>query len=452
MKLNIKGLPEKVNKIYLEQMFKSQKRFLVIFGSSGSSKSVSVAQMILLKMLIYDINVLCVRQIHKTIKFSVKKNLEGQIKNLNLSSFFKVTRDQITAINGATIIFSGLDDIEKLKSIADIDLIWAEEATEISSEAFREFNRRIRGIGKKKQIVFTLNPCDYESWIRYYFFSTEIDPDKGISYSEIYKNYRENALILHTTYKDNRFLDDEYINQMKNEQDEHNYNIFTLGQWSSRVEGYVFDRKRIRKDVIPTLYTQYDKILIGVDFGHVHASTYIVVGLKDKEPDNIYIIDEVYIKNTTRNEFIDIILTDTDCIGRMIYCDSAEPATIKSMCNQGLIAEPVNKFNNSIKFSIDWLKNKNIIISNTCINTYGELINFSYKKDRKTGRIIDDYINTNDDCIAGLRYAIMKYASSGLEYFAGTDIDMAESKFMLSPGDIRKLEDKLDIDMGTLLS
>lgn len=407
--LDLSHLPKIVNDVYLEDLFKRKERFIILFGGSGSGKSVAVAQMLLLKMIKYGTCILGVREVGKTIKNSMKRNLDGQVRHMNLSPFFTVNENEIKCNNGAFFIFSGLDDENKLKSIADVDIVWIEEATETREEAFKEINRRLRGGSRQKQIIMTLNPDDYDHYIRRYFFAQGVDPDTGIDYEDMYKIYRDKAFTMHTTYKDNRFLDDNYIEQMENEVDEHHKEIYTAGNWHQRSGKNVFDSSMILKEQIPIKYSAYDRVMIGVDFGWNHASTCIVVGFNLKTPNILYIVDELYLKKHTTEQFIDQIMTNIDWYGRVLNCDSAEPDRIKTMNNAGMLAVPVKKFNGSKRFSLDWLRKRRIVCSYKAPHSYTELKNYKWKINAR-GIPTDEPDEKDDDCIAGMRYAILSFA------------------------------------------
>jgi len=120
--------------------------------------------------------------------------------------------------NGSQIMFSGLDDVEKLKSIEGVTGIWCEEATELTQEDFEQLDLRLRGKTKYiKQIILTFNPISEQHWIKRVFFD---DPIDGV-------------FTLHTTYLDNAFIDDEYKMVMENKKktNPRYYNIYALGNW-----------------------------------------------------------------------------------------------------------------------------------------------------------------------------------------------------------------------------
>ena len=79
----------------------------------------------------------------------------------------------ITAPNGSEIIFIGLDNSEKIKSIAGITSIWIEEATELTLQDFNQLDLRLRGeTGLHKEVIFTFNPISDTHWIKKRFYDS----------------------------------------------------------------------------------------------------------------------------------------------------------------------------------------------------------------------------------------------------------------------------------------
>lgn len=54
------------------------------------------------------------------------------------------TTQKIELPNGSIFLYAGLDDVEKLKSIAGITDIIIEEATEITAEDYNQLDLRLR--------------------------------------------------------------------------------------------------------------------------------------------------------------------------------------------------------------------------------------------------------------------------------------------------------------------
>ena len=119
---------------------------------------------------------------------------------------------------GNEILCAGMDDPEKIKSIAGITSVWCEEATELDELDFNQLELRVRGeTSTYKQFIITFNPISEQHWLKKRFFDNQD--------SETY--------ILNTTYKDNSFLDDDYIHHLQErvKANPNLYKVYVLGEW-----------------------------------------------------------------------------------------------------------------------------------------------------------------------------------------------------------------------------
>ena len=211
------------NKVYLPYL-DDDHRFLILYGGGGSGKSYFIGERFVYRMMTKDMcNVLVLRQVARTNRDSTFALMRSVISNWGVDSLFKVHRGElrITCINGNEMVFAGLDDPEKLKSITfakgELTDAWIEEASETSQAALEQVNIRLRGGKSKKQVVISFNPIDVNHWLKKRFFDRQ----------------DSNVQILHTTYKDNDFIDDEYRAQLEAYKtvDPYYYAVYCLGQW-----------------------------------------------------------------------------------------------------------------------------------------------------------------------------------------------------------------------------
>jgi len=162
------------NEIYIPT-YNFKGRYLHLYGSAGSGKSEWAAAKLLIRMM-YEKNhrLLYYRKVAKTIRGSQFQLFKDIISRWNLNDLFKINKTDMEIIykpNGNQLISSGMDDAEKLKSIAGITGTWGEEMTEISLEEFTQIDLRLRGYTTNyKQHIMTFNPIDIEHWINKKYF------------------------------------------------------------------------------------------------------------------------------------------------------------------------------------------------------------------------------------------------------------------------------------------
>lgn len=212
------NFPKLTNKAYYP-LYKNKKRYLVLYGGAGSGKSVFAAQKLIKRMLMEkNHKILVVRKVAKTLRNSTFSLLRETIAQWGISEVFEFnkTEMEITCKNGNRILHAGLDDVEKIKSIHGITALWIEEASELTREDFQQLDLRLRGeTGSYKQIILTFNPVAITHWLKKFI-------DTG-----------RNVKALKTTYKDNKWIDDAYIQTIEDlkDADPYYYTVYGLGEW-----------------------------------------------------------------------------------------------------------------------------------------------------------------------------------------------------------------------------
>lgn len=134
-------------------------RYKVAYGGRGSGKSWSIATMLVLRALQEPTRVLCAREIQKSILDSCLQLLSDTIYRMGVESEFDIQSTQILGKNGSRFIFEGLkSNISKIKSMEGIDIVWCEEADQVSATSWNTLIPTIRKPGSEIWISF--NPAD----------------------------------------------------------------------------------------------------------------------------------------------------------------------------------------------------------------------------------------------------------------------------------------------------
>ena len=399
MNLNIQANP------CFKEVDRSDKRYIVMFGSAGSGKSVDTAQNYILRLMQdKGRNLVCIRKSDITNRDSTFAELTGAIYRMfgdKADRYWQINMSplQLTCkANGNKIIFRGMNDDkqrEKLKSITfqkgKLTDVWCEEATELTQADLEIIDDRLRGTlpdGQFYQIRLTFNPVNKNHWIKKAFFDI---PD-------------DNVLCHHSTYLMNRFIDDAYRARMERRKtvDPEGYRIYGLGEWGE-IGGLILHNWEVKE--ISQNPADYDDFANGQDFGFNHANVILPVGIKD---DDLYITKELYEFEKDTNELIGLALALGIDRKKQMWCDSAEPDRIKMWQKAGFRARGVDKGGSagSVKAQIDWLKQRRIYVHPSCVNTIKELQQWKWKKDERTGEYLDEPVPFQDDAMAALRYAV----------------------------------------------
>jgi len=389
--MTIKGLRKWILPVYWPYVRDYTTRFNVYYGGAGSGKSHFVAQKIILKILQYKRKLLVIRKVGNTLKDSVWAmflkllyQMPQVIRTVNKSEF------TIELINGSIILFKGLDDPEKVKSIEGITDIVIEEASELTEDDFDQLNLRLRAKSGMLQIHMMFNPVSKANWVYKRFFANGAPPD---------------TVIIHTTYKDNPHLPKEYIDSLlRLERTNPAYfKIYVLGDFAT-LDKLVFPVKTVR--LISDAEIKNLPFWIGMDFGYTNDPTAITWGYMDHAKQRLYITGE-YDKRGMTNDVIAQTIINLGFAKERIVADSAEPKSITELKHLGItrITAAV-KGPDSVKNGIDRLQRFDIIIDERCPKTIEEFDNYTWVKDRKTGEYINEPIDTFNHHIDSIRYGV----------------------------------------------
>lgn len=385
----------------------NETRVQIFYGGAGSGKSVFLAQRAVIDVMEGGRNYLVCREVGKYIRKSVFNEIEQVISNWGLSDLFIIHKQEmtITCENGYQIMFTGLDDVEKLKSVRPkkgvITDIWIEEATEVSQQSMKLLNKRLRGIDPystaepvKKRMVLSFNPILQSHWIYKEFFA-------GIEWADDQTEYTsDNLYILKTWYIHNKFLTEDDVEDLENEPDKYYYNVYTLGNWG--ILGNVIFKNWEVQD-LSDMRDQFTSRRNGLDFGFSNDPAAIVQSHYDKKRNTVYIFGEFYERGLTNNilakEAINLIG------GEYVVCDSAEPKSIQELKDHKVKALPAKKGPDSVIFGIQWLQQQRIVIDMSCLYTKNEFQQYKWKED-KDGNALRKPVERDDHIIDALRYAL----------------------------------------------
>ena len=294
--------------------------------------------------------------------------------------------------HGTRIDFCGLDDPEKIKSITGITDIVIEEATELIEDEFTQLNLRLRPKEPDPQIYLMFNPISKKNWVYNYFFVNKL-PD--------------NIRVVVTTYKDNRFLTQDYIDELERLQERNPayYRIYTLGEFATldKLVFPIYEKRIISDDEVKGL-PQWT----GLDFGYVNDPSAIVNGNIDTNKKRIFIRQE-YVKRGMLNDEIADTMIALGLHKDKSYGDSAEPKSIKEINNKGVNIEATEKGKDSVIHGIQWIGQYELIVDERCFKVCEELDNYTWKKDKKTGEYINEPVDTFNHTIDAMRYGLNKY-------------------------------------------
>lgn len=367
-------------------------RLEVYYGGAGSGKSYGACQKVLLKALNRRRKVLVIRKVGATLKHSIFQLFLDLLAASGILPASRVNRSdfQISLPNGSQLIFKGLDDPEKIKSITGITDIVIEEATELTEEDFLQLNLRLRPLEPEPQIYLMFNPVSKANWVYGYFC---IHPPAD-------------ALIIQTTYKDNRFLTDDYRVELEELQRRNPayYRIYALGEFATldKLVYPVWGKRLVTAEEIQGL-----PLFAGLDFGYANDPSAIVWGRYDRENRRIYVTGE-YAKTGMMNDGVAAAIRSLGLAKERVIADAAEPksiAELRQLYGLSRVA-PADKGPDSVMSGIQFIIQHELIIDERCTKTVEELENYTWEKDRRTGEYINKPVDAYNHLLDALRYGL----------------------------------------------
>ena len=385
------------NDIYLPHLKDFTKRYEVYYGGAGSGKSYFVAQKLVIKALSDRRKVLVLRKVGRTVKNSVFQLILDTLNLFQIKNKCKINKTDfsIELPNGSIFLCSGLDDPEKIKSIAGLTDAWLEEATEFTQDDFNQIDLRIRDpLAKDQQLILSFNPVSKASWCYLQFFAENPELDE----------FRSKVEIVKSNYTNNPHLPQAYVDSLLllKATNPVYYGIYALGDFGSldklvysNWQKFEFNKEDIKGDLI-----------IGLDFGYTNDPTALVAAIVNAEENRIYVFKE-WGGTGLLNDDIAKNIIDFGFAKSIIKADSAEQKSIDEIKRAGVLRiSPCTKGQGSILQGIQKLQQYELIIHPDCKEILNELQNYAWEKDKQTNEYINKPIDKYNHYLDALRYAL----------------------------------------------
>lgn len=362
-------------------------RYKGAHGGRGSGKSHFFAEALIEECIRNKTDAVCLREIQKSLQFSVKKLLETKISNLNAGAYFDVQDKVIKSRNGGIIIFQGMQDhtSDSIKSLEGFNIAWFEEAQSASQRSLDLLRPTLRAPGS--ELWFSWNPR----------FAT--DPIDVLLRGE---TPPPNSVVVEANYSDNPWLPQELVDEMEYDKrrDPDKYAHIWLGKYQQNSEARVFKNWTVEEFDRPagTVYR------LGADWGFsVDPSVLIRC---DIDGHRLYVDYEAYMVGCEIVNLPELFMQVPEAEKWPITADSARPETISHMKKNGFPQiRPAIKGAKSLEEGVEFLKSFDIVVHPRCKHLIDELTLYSYKEDPLTGAILPTLNDKDNHVIDALRYA-----------------------------------------------
>jgi len=362
-------------------------RYKGAFGGRGSGKSHFFAEMLVEECIREKTDAVCLREIQKSLKFSVKKLIESKIESLNAGYYFDVLDAQINSKTGGVVIFQGMQDhtSDSIKSLEGFKIAWFEEAQSASQRSLDLLRPTIRAPGS--ELWFSWNP------------RFETDPVDVLLRGE---NPPPGAVVVEANFSDNPWFPQELVEEMEYDKrrDPDKYAHIWLGAYQQNSEARVFKNWRVEDFERPAGTVHR----LGADWGFsVDPSVLIRC---DIEGNRLYVDYEAYMVGCEIVNLPELFMGVPDAEKWPITADSARPETISHMQKNGFPKiRPAIKGAKSLEEGVEFLKSFDIIVHPRCKHLIDELTLYKYKEDPLTGAILPILEDKDNHVIDALRYA-----------------------------------------------
>jgi phage terminase large subunit len=203
-------------------------RYKILYGGRGGAKSWGVARALVILGAERPIRILCAREFQSSISDSVHKLLSDQIELMGYSDFYTIEKASIKGLNGTEFSFAGIKhNVGRIKSYEGVDIVWVEEAQNVSKNSWETLIPTIRKDGS--EIWVTLNP--------------ELDTDE--TYKRFIRQPPEGAIVRKVTYADNPWFPPELERERQQLQlrDPDAYLTIWEGQCRHTLDGAIYARE-----------------------------------------------------------------------------------------------------------------------------------------------------------------------------------------------------------------
>lgn len=359
--------------------YKNDYRFIVNVGGTRSSKTYSLCQlMISIAMSEPKTIVSVVRRTGPALRASVMKDLILILKDWGIYDQNKHQKTEWTYYfdNGSEISFFSADNDLKLRGRAH-DIVWINEANELTYDIFAELNQRCR-----RAIFIDFNPSDLYSYIY-----------------DLYK--RPETIKIHSNYKDNPFLPDELVREIEyyKENDPWRWRVMGLGEVGESPE-LIFDQfdyyDEEPREQNGSLRGQW---AYGADWGYKDPTTIVKATLVDGVNGWELYLREILYETHLKPQDIKLRFEELVSKDEQIYCDH-RPEYVDMLSEF-----TIKNANKNIKEGIIEMKDCKIFLHRKSDNLIKEFRNYKWKKIKD--RITDDPVDMMNHAIDASRYATM---------------------------------------------
>lgn len=369
-------------------------------GRSGGKSHFFVEQVVARMAVEPNLKVVGIREVQRSLRYSVKELVEAKIESLGVSRLFDVQREGIFHRKGAGLMhFTGMQDhtADSVKGLEDFDIALVDEANQISARSLRLLTPTLRKQGS--ELHFGWNPENETDPVDEFFRKNAGDPD----FICVSVDITNNPFVSNTGWR-------EYTRDRDRARGNPNdWAIFEHvwhGAYNILSDRIVFAGKFVVEDFEPTQGDGWDGPYFGCDFGFAQdPTTFVEIWVKG---------GDLFYRRGAGRTGLELDATTkfaTDALPGIerhaIRADSARPESISYLSRHGLPRiTGVDKWKGSVEDGIAFMRSfRRIVIHPEAEPVRKEHAVYRYKVN-KAGDILPEIEDADNHFIDAGRYAL----------------------------------------------
>lgn len=372
-------------------IFDREWSYWFLHGGRGSAKTQTIAMGLALRGAEEKLRVVCFRAVQNNVDESVRQELVDAICRAGLENDYDIKEKYIRhVVTRTTFTFRGMQKPGSLRGLAGVDIVWIDEAQDVSAKALRSLVPTLRK--ETAQMIFTFNPMTPDDAVWKLKAICDGDPDAIV----MEKNWRDNPWFPDKLNKDR-------IRDLK--RDPMEYQHIWEGKFWQRSDSVIFAgccEFGLEFDPPPAWEC---RPFYGADFGYANDPSTLV---RCWITDGCLWIDHAafgwHIELDNLHALYERVPQSGDW---PILADSARPDIISLVKRQGYKIVGAEKGKDSIEAGITFMRSfDSIKVHKRCTHLQDEFMKYSWKVDPKTDQVLPVIVDDFNHGIDAIRYAL----------------------------------------------
>ena len=371
-----------------------------LHGGRGSAKTQTTAMGLILRGADTKIRVVCFRAVQNNVDESVRQELVDAIYRAELQDEYDIKEKYIKhRQTGTRFTFRGMQKPGSLRGLAGVDIVWIDEAQDVSAKALRSLIPSIRKA--TAQLIFTFNPIAPEDAVWQWMLKFVL-PDGSTA---------KDAIIMEKNWRDNPWFPEklEADRQRDLARDPMEYMHTWEGKFWQRSDSVIFANCcefDLEFDSPEPWETDTGRYYYGADFGYAaDPSTLTRCFIKDGYLWIDYAEFGYHVELDALGDLYDRVPGAREW---PIGADCARPDVINLVKRQGFQISGAEKGKDSIEAGITFMRSfKGIKVHKRCPYIAQEFMKYSWKVDPKTDQVLPIIVDAWNHGIDATRYSLV---------------------------------------------